>query len=462
MRIRFWGTRGSLARPGPDTVRHGGNTSCVELRGPDGTLFVLDCGTGAWDLGRHLVAELGNAPILGHLLITHTHWDHIQGFPFFSPLFSAGNEWDVYAPAGLGQRIEGTLAGQMEYAYFPVTLTQLGAAIRYHDLDERPFDVGAVRITPRYLNHPGIALGYRLQAAGVTVVYATDHEPHSPHGGAPTERLVHAEDRAHIEFLTGADLVIHDAQYTLEEYPGKRSWGHCPAERAVDYAVAAGVRRLALYHHDPARSDDAVDAIVAQCRERARAAGSPLEVFAAAEGQVIELVAADGGAAGAPGADDPAARVDAGPSRPAPGPAPVTARGRGAAGQTTLLIVDDDTEVVDLLMETFETEGFRLLSASDGETALAVARVERPDLVLLDWSLPGRSGLEICRALRAESDAKLRDVPVVMLTGQAQAEHTSAGFEAGVTDFVIKPFKPTHVRSRVHAWLQRRRGGAPS
>jgi two-component system phosphate regulon response regulator PhoB len=111
-------------------------------------------------------------------------------------------------------------------------------------------------------------------------------------------------------------------------------------------------------------------------------------------------------------------------------------------------------------METFETEGFRLLSASDGETALAVARMERPDLVLLDWSLPGRSGLEICRALRAETDARLRDVPVVMLTGQAQAEHTSAGFEAGVTDFVTKPFKPTHVRARVHAWLQRRRGAA--
>ncbi len=149
MRIRFWGTRGSLARPGPDTVRYGGNTSCVELRGPDGTLFVLDCGTGAWDLGRHLVAEAGQRPIPGHLLITHTHWDHIQGFPFFGPLFAAGNEWDVYAPAGLGQRIEGTLAGQMEYAYFPVTLAQLGAVIRYHDLDERPVRRRARCASPR-------------------------------------------------------------------------------------------------------------------------------------------------------------------------------------------------------------------------------------------------------------------------------------------------------------------------
>jgi len=457
MRIRFWGTRGSLARPGPDTIRYGGNTSCVEVQASDGTLFVLDCGTGAWDLGRHLVAASPEDAIHGHLFITHTHWDHIQGFPFFGPLFSPGNEWDVYAPAGLGQRIEGTLAGQMEYAYFPVTLAQLGATIRYHDLDERPFDVGAVRVTPRYLNHPGIALGYRLECAGVTVVYATDHEPHSPHVGAPTERLVHAEDRAHIEFLAGADLVIHDAQYTLEEYPGKRSWGHCPAERAVDFAMAAGARRLALYHHDPARNDAAVDAIVAECRERARAAGSAIEIYAAFEGQVIELAAPGDGAAAAARAP----RLDAPGARPAPEPPPTAAWAPGAASQTTLLIVDDDAEVVDLLMETFETEGFRLLSASDGDTALAVARVEHPDLVLLDWALPGRSGLDICRALRAESDAKLRDVPVVMLTGQAQAEHTSAGFEAGVTDFVTKPFKPTHVRARVHAWLQRRRASAP-
>jgi len=457
MRIRFWGTRGSLARPGPETVRYGGNTSCVEVRGPDGTLLVLDCGTGAWGLGRYLVDEVP-APIRGHLLITHTHWDHIQGFPFFSPLFAPGNEWDVYAPHGLGQRIEGTLAGQMEYAYFPVTLAQLGAAIRYHDLDERAFDVGQVHITPRYLNHPGIALGYRLEAAGATVVYATDHEPHSPHGDGPSARPVHAEDRAHIEFLAGADLVIHDAQYTLEEYPGKRTWGHSPAERVVDFAIAAGARRLALYHHDPGRSDDAVDAIVADCRERARAAGSALDVFGAFEGQVIDLGAAAAGRAGR--ATAAGARRDALAGSDAASPSGPTAS-RGPAGTTTLLIVDDDAEVVDLLMETFEAEGFRLLSASDGETALAVARVERPDLVLLDWNLPGRSGIEICRALRAESDAKLRDVPVVMLTGQAQAEHTSAGFEAGVTDFVTKPFKPTHVRARVHAWLRRRGAGAP-
>ena len=133
MRVRFWGTRGSLAKPGPTTLRYGGNTACVEVRTADGTLLVLDCGTGAHGLGLALAAS-SEPPRRGHLLITHTHWDHIQGFPFFAPLFVAGNEWDIYAPGGLGQQLEATLAGQMEYTYFPITLAHCGATIRFHDL----------------------------------------------------------------------------------------------------------------------------------------------------------------------------------------------------------------------------------------------------------------------------------------------------------------------------------------
>ena len=135
MHIRFWGTRGSLAKAGPTTLRYGGNTSCVEVGMADGTLIIFDCGTGAHGLGQVLLAS-GKRPIDGHLLITHTHWDHIQGFPFFAPLFIPGNTWDIYAPGGLGNRLEETLAGQMEYTYFPVTLEQLGATIRFHDLVE--------------------------------------------------------------------------------------------------------------------------------------------------------------------------------------------------------------------------------------------------------------------------------------------------------------------------------------
>ena len=445
MQVRFWGTRGSIAKPGPSTVRYGGNTSCVEVRSPDGTLVVLDCGTGAHGLGQSLLA--GRKPVRGHLLITHTHWDHIQGFPFFAPLFGPGNEWDVYAPSGLGRRLEDTLAGQMEYAYFPVTLDQLGATIRYHEIVEGAFDVGGIRVTARYLNHPALALGYRLEAGGVTVVYATDHEPHAhpaPSGGLahpPGHQSVHQEDRRHGEFLAGADLVIHDTQYTLAEYAQKVGWGHSPAEQVVDAALAVGVRRLALYHHDPLRDDDAVDRLTAMCRERVAVAVGVMDVFAAAEGMVVEL----------------ASRVD---ETPRDMTAPLSlASLQAASPQAVILVVDDDVDTVNLLTMALWTEGFRVLSAHDGERGLAIARAERPDLLLLDWKLPGLDGLAVCRALREDTDATIRDMPVVLLTGFAGDDDTAAGFAAGVTDYVTKPFSPAHIRSRVHTWLLRRRSG---
>ena len=164
MDIRFWGTRGSLTKPGRNTLRHGGNTSCVEVRGDDGTLIVLDCGTGAHGLGQALLSAGPRCD--GHLMITHTHWDHIQGFPFFAPLFVPGNTWDIYAPGALGRQLERTLAGQMEYNYFPVTLAQMAATIRFHDIAEGEFAIGEMRITTQYLNHPALTLGYRLQSGG--------------------------------------------------------------------------------------------------------------------------------------------------------------------------------------------------------------------------------------------------------------------------------------------------------
>jgi CheY-like chemotaxis protein/phosphoribosyl 1,2-cyclic phosphodiesterase len=443
MRIRFWGTRGSLAKPGASTIRYGGNTSCVEVRSAGGTLIILDCGTGAHELGRSLMMS-GERPIRGHLLITHTHWDHIQGFPFFAPLFVPGNEFDVYAPQGLGRRLEDTLAGQMEYTYFPVTLGELGATIRYHEVTESIFDLGTVQVTARYLNHPGLAMGYRLEADGVAMVYATDHEPHSrhqPEAADPTQAVpIHREDQRHIDFLAGADLVIHDAQYTLEEYPSKLTWGHSPAELAMDFALAAGVKRLALFHHDPLRDDAAVDQLVERCRQRNVAGG--LDIFAAAEGQTIEL-----------------AEREAVAPHAARQPESSIAEGVGAAS-ATILLVDDDPDILRLLTMTLRPEGFRLLSASDGNAALEIARAERPDLLLLDWNMPGRNGLEVCRVLRSESDPELRDVPVVLLTAQVEAEDTAAGFAAGVTDYVTKPFKPAHIRSRVQIWLRRKRPGA--
>jgi CheY-like chemotaxis protein len=401
-----------------------------------------------------MLAAADSRPVRGHLLIGHTHWDHIQGLPFFAPLFVPGNIWDIYAPGGLGKRLEETLAGQMEYAYFPVTLNQLGATIHYHDLLEGAFDLQGVQVTARYLNHPALTLGYRLKAGNAVVVYATDHEPHarpqleasSQPAAGPNVLPVHREEQQHIEFLRGADLVIHDAQYTAAEYPQKVGWGHSPMEYSVDVALAAGAKRLALFHHDPSRDDATLDHLVEACRRRVAACHGALEVFAAAEGQVIELSERE--AAVARGRESAVS-------------AAVDETGGAVADRETVLIVDDEPDLVDVLMATLAPERYRLLFAYDGDTALRIARAERPSLILLDWLMPGRNGLEVCRALRVDSDPHLRQVPVVLLTAQMGEENITAGFTAGVTDYLTKPFKPAHVRSRVRGWLLRSRTDAP-
>ena len=229
MRGRFWGTRGSVPAPGPATTRFGGNTSCVEVLTADGTCLVLDCGTGARELGLALLAA-GPPPI--HLLLSHTHWDHIQGFPFFAPAYLPGAILDVYASPGLERPLEEALSGQMQHPYVPVRLSELRAQIAVHEVGEGTFRMGGVTIHPQYLNHTTPCLGYRLEAGGVSVVYATDHEPFWWEGpkAAPAERLLHPGDRRHVEWLAGADLVIHDGQFTDAEYPAKRNWGHSSAE----------------------------------------------------------------------------------------------------------------------------------------------------------------------------------------------------------------------------------------
>lgn len=436
MRIRFWGTRGSIAKPGPATLRYGGNTSCVELTAGDGTLIVLDCGTGAHALGRSLTNT--SVPILGSLLIGHTHWDHIQGFPFFGPLFVPRSRWAVYAPGGGDRKLQAALSGQMAYEYSPINLDALQSEVRYVDLTEGVFEIGSVRVTAQYLNHPALTLGFRFEADGAVAVYACDHEPHSLHplDGPPGAEPIHREDRRHVKFLEGADLVIHDAQYTLEDFPAKAGWGHTPIERAVDYAILARAKRLVFTHHDPDRDDQAVDELCKAARERASSAVHVPEIDAAAEGMEIDCVGNRPRLRG--GSDSSALLAHAEP------------------GAATVLVVDDDPDMVLLLEATLRADGIRVLSAADGEHALELARKRRPALILLDMQLPERDGMQVCRTLRAETDPALRNIPILVLTGLRLKEADLIdAFRSGATDYLTKPIKPTLVRSRVRGWLLR-------
>ena len=433
MRIRFWGTRGSIPKPGPDTVRYGGNTSCVEVRSASGVLILLDCGTGAHGFGQALLAEPG-APRRGHVFISHTHWDHIQGLPFLAPLFDPAFEWDIYGPRGLGPSIRETLAGQMQYTYFPITIEQFAAKVRYHDLVEGSIAIDDVRVSAHYMNHPALTLGYRVEADGASLVYATDHEPHSPALARGERPAQSADECRYATFVAGADLLIHDAQFTLDEYEKHLGWGHSPLEFAVDLAAAGHVRRLALYHHDPMRDDAGVDEIVAAARRRA--AGSGVEVFGAAEGLVLELAAS--GAARPPA--DPAPALE---PKPLPAPTDRTA------------LIATDPEPARVLAAAISADGSPLLAASDVHALLRMVAEERPAVVILQRRFAGSDALELCRTIRAMHPGDPTAPAIVVVAARQDEMDVDAGNRAGVTDWLLWPFKETYARTRMQSWVLR-------
>lgn len=296
MRVRFWGTRGSVPTPGPSTVRFGGNTACVELRTEAGTFFIFDSGTGIRELGLHLARQGG--AVAGHVMLGHTHWDHISGFPFFTPAFVPGNRFVIYGARDLDRSLRDVLAAQMHYTYFPVPLGDLRADIAFTELEETEIQVEDAIVRTHYLNHTAVCMGYRVEADGVSFAYVTDHEPYGLLIGgagmqAPTVGrglrggFIHGGDRRLIEFVRGVDLLVQDAQYTPEEYLERVGWGHGTTDYVTDVAIEAGARRLALFHHEPTHSDDDLDRMVEYARDRAREVGSQLEVFAAAEGHEL-------------------------------------------------------------------------------------------------------------------------------------------------------------------------------
>jgi len=274
MRVKFWGVRGSIAVPGPDTVKVGGNTSCIEVR-CGRTLLILDGGTGMRLLGQSLMADM---PLEAHVFFSHVHWDHIQGFPYFTPAFIRGNTFHLYGGNNVSRTLEETLAGQMDYPSFPVHLTEMGATMSFNDLYEgQVIQIGEATVSNVRGNHPNGVFAYRVEHGGKSVVYATDTEHYS------------IVDPKLKRLATNADVLIYDAMYLPEEYSGeagggpKTGWGHSTYEHGVLLAKAAGARQLVLHHHDPAQSDQTV-----ADKERRAAALLP-STIAGREGLVIDL-----------------------------------------------------------------------------------------------------------------------------------------------------------------------------
>lgn len=429
MRVRFWGARGSIATPGPNTVRYGGNTACVEITTPQGALIIIDCGTGLRQLGQHLLATQPG-PLKGHILISHTHWDHIQGIPFFGPFFSTGNTWDLYAPKGVHQSLRDALEGQMQYSYFPVQLDELGAQIRYHELVEGTFQIADATIRTRYLNHPALTLGYRLEAEGAAIVYASDHEPHSRHLFDGIGEIG-GEDRRHCAFLADADLVIHDAQYTAEEYPQKIGWGHSTVEYALAVCRAAGVKKLALTHHDPARDDAAIDRIIAKARIDLQDVGSNMEVMAATECHTLLIKGAGQRADLSSG--NQTAISDA-----------------SALSNSLILLAMSDRSATDTLLDAAQADQVPVVEVHSEDAVLHAITNTPPSLIVLEDKKGVIDALGLCTRIRHQPAAC--HVPVIIV---ADAEDCQGGMAAGVTDWLIRPFSSAYARTRMRAWLLR-------
>jgi len=285
--VKFWGVRGSVPTPGDRTRKYGGNTSCVEIRCGD-QLFICDAGSGIRELGADLMSR-GKSPIFGHLFFSHAHWDHIQGFPFFGPADVPGNRFLIYGARQGDDRFYQLLSGQMKSDYFPIGFGALRAEISADHLDDGRKQIGGVLVESLPLNHPGGCLGYAFSHQLRKIVYATDNEIQidSSRPESNGEARLRTVGPALVAFARDADLLIADGQYTDAEYKSKKGWGHTSCLTAVDWAVQAGVKQLAVFHHDPAHADSFVDEIIESCRNRVKNLGAKLIVFAAREG--VEL-----------------------------------------------------------------------------------------------------------------------------------------------------------------------------
>lgn len=303
MRIKFWGVRGSIPCPGPDTARYGGNTACLELQLDSiRRRIIIDAGSGIRELGNRMMAEHSEGmPIHSEIFLTHTHWDHIMGFPFFTPIYMPNSEFTIYGPVTYEEEpLKEVLSGQWTYRYFPVRHEDLSANIKYIHLKEGVYDLGqGLRLITKYLNHPLLCLGYRFEFGNKVFCTAYDTEPftnvfacdpsvpeYDPDIAAQGEHTAVEENARMEKFFHGADLLIYDSQYTEKEYHHSRAgWGHSAVEHAIAAAGRGRVKRLALFHHDIQRTDEQLDELTRQhCRNT-----NGMDAFFAREGMEIEI-----------------------------------------------------------------------------------------------------------------------------------------------------------------------------
>ena len=295
MKVRFWGVRGSIASPGPSTVRYGGNTTCIEIRTDNNELIILDAGTGIFPLSQTLLTEL---PVTANVLITHSHWDHIQGLPFFIPNFIPGNTLRLHGafdPVS-GKGVEQVMSVQLQYSYFPVREAEMKARIEYITLaPEQSIQIGTATVTPYLMSHPVIDFGYRIEANGKSVFFTGDHEPpinvYEPGDEDHTLYQTFVDEKADSirRAMHGVDVLIADCSYTEQEYPAKKGWGHGTFHTSIQYAREAGAKVLFCTHHEPTRSDDALEAAFAQVlADHPPQVGDP-EYRLAREGETYEF-----------------------------------------------------------------------------------------------------------------------------------------------------------------------------
>ncbi len=279
MRITIWGSRGSLATPGRDTLRIGGNTTCVEVT-VDGTRVIFDAGTGIRELGRSLV---GNGPQSLHVCLTHLHLDHIEGLGFFAPFYDPECDVTVWGPPSSVRSLKERISRYLSSPLFPIEISDLPARIVFRDVPIGPWEIGGLRITAHAVSHPGTTLGYRIEADGVAAAFMPDHEPAL---GVELESLT-TDWVSGFEAAEGVAVLLHDAQYTEDEYLQRVGWGHSSVRQAVSFARMTGAERLVLFHHDPVHTDELLDAHCARARELWQGGGIPPEL--ASEGMEIEL-----------------------------------------------------------------------------------------------------------------------------------------------------------------------------